>query len=570
MHSTPPDPPWRDSRTLLLGPLLVILLFGGLVTQLSLRWIQPVVGITLGLGNLIAFLLTLARSREPGPEQRGWRLMALSLFGVIIANAVLAMTPAALTRVSPAEALFFGLQLLLSVGQTAAMLSWPFRSPARTSHLLMNLLGSMLFGCSLFLVIWVVTLGQVLGDGEWPIFFRMLGLSIRISFVGGVAAYILAADPRRVRGPMGWIFAAAAGFTAILVLARPYIYDSQGVLQPTPLLGLVLAIPLAFIAAAWLRLPVEVAEDQPRLRFPWIEGLLYLPFIAVGGLVIHTALRHRDRFLTPLLGFMAVSLLLLLRQFLLLREVRRANERLEERVLARTQSLEELQGIMLRTERMNSVGALGAGLAHDLNNALGVITSSTELCKLDMEEGQMPAAIDLDRIMVAARQSSVLTSRLMAFARQEEEVLGPLDLAEEVANMEHVLRMMLPRQISLRMDLEHQACPIRGSRTRIEQILVNLVGNARDALPSGGTIHVRLRMEPPSAHLDVIDDGEGMTQETQARLFQPFFTTKPPGKGTGLGLASVRMLVEESAGTIQVASERGRGTHFKLTFPVLV
>lgn len=546
------------------------MIFGGLVTLLPLRWIQPVVGIALGLGNLLAFLLMMVRAREPGPEQLGWRLMALSLIGVLLANAVLAMTPTALTRVSPAEALFFGLQLLLSVTQTAAMLSWPFRSPARTSHLFMNLLGSMLFGCSLFLVLWVVTLGQVLHHGEWPIFFRMLGLSVRLSFVGGVAAYILAADPRRVRGPMGWIFAGAAGFTAVLVLARPYIYNSHGVLQPTPLLGLVLAIPLAFSASAWLRLPVEVSEEQPRLRFPWIEGLLYLPFIAVGGLVIHAALRHRDQLLTPLLGFMAVSLLLLLRQFLLLREVRRANERLEERVLARTKSLEELQDIMLRTERMNSVGALGAGLAHDLNNALGVITTSTELCKMDMEEGQMPSVSDLDRIMVAARQSSVLTSRLMAFARQEEEVLGPLDLAEEVANMEHVLRMMLPRHISLRMDIEHRACPIRGSRTRIEQVLVNLVGNARDALPGGGSIRVKLRMEPPWVHLEAIDDGEGMTPETQARLFQPFFTTKPPGKGTGLGLASVRMLVEESAGTIQVASELGRGTHFKLTFPLLV
>ena len=147
---------------------------------------------------------------------------------------------------------------------------------------------------------------------------------------------------------------------------------------------------------------MEVADDQPRLHYPWIEGLLYLPFMTVGGLVILAALSHRDQLLAPLLGFMAVSTLILARQFLLLREVRRANERLEERVLDRTRSLEELQGILLRTERLNSVGALGAGLAHDLNNALGVVRNYAELSRLQLEEGKPTTAADLDRIMVAA------------------------------------------------------------------------------------------------------------------------------------------------------------------------
>ena len=235
MDASPLHSPKRDAQPLLLGSLVIMALFGAGVSFLPFLWIQPTIGIALGLCNIVAFLLMLDRSREPGPEQKGWRLMALSLIGVMLANGVLVLTPSTLTRVFAGEALFFGLQLLLALVQAAAILSWPFRSAARKSHLAINTLGSLLFGGSLFLVLWMLALSPVLNRGEWPIFFRMLGLSIRISFIGGVAAYILAADPRRVRGPMGWIFSAVAGITALVALARPYLYSPQGVMQPTPL-----------------------------------------------------------------------------------------------------------------------------------------------------------------------------------------------------------------------------------------------------------------------------------------------------------------------------------------------
>lgn len=556
-------------RLLIAGVLLLTVAFGGVTSVLPSRLIQPAASLGLGLSSLLALSLLCMRARAPGPEQRGWQLMALSLFVTLISNGVLFFTPQPLTFVSPAELLFFGLQVSISGIQAWAMLSWPFRSGRETQPRLRNLLGSLIFAGSLFLLLWTTSLWNEWDQGRWPLYFRMMGITIRIASMGGVLAYFLTEDPRRVRGPLGWIFASTVLAGAFLLFLRPLLYDANGVLQPSPLFGVLPAIPLMFGTAAWLGLPVEFPEDQPRLRYNLVDPVLFMPFSAVGVLLLMTALLHHNHLLPQLLGFVAITALLLIRQFLLLREVRRANEDLEERVLARTASLEELQGIMLRTERMNSVGALGAGLAHDLNNALGVITSSAELCKMDVEEGQAPAAADLERIMVAARQSSVLTSRLMAFARQEDEVLGPIDLADEVGNMEHVLRMMLPRNIALHMDVADDPAPVKGSLNRFEQILVNLVGNARDAMPEGGSIRLRLWLEPPSVHLEVIDDGEGMTPETQSCMFKPFFTTKPPGKGTGLGLASVKLLVEESSGRIQVESAVGQGTRFKLSFPLL-
>lgn len=571
----PPDPAAkvpRSVKAVLAAGAVVMVAFGLLVGSLPSPLIQPVISLGLGSGNLLAFLLLLQRAREGGDEQKGWRLLTASFACIMAANGVLMFTPSPLTEVSPMEKAFFALQPLIAVLQAWALFSWPFRSRLQGSQRIQNILGSLIFGGSLFLLLWIVALWQEWDHGQWPIYVRMLGLALRATIMGGITTYILAEDPRRVRGPLGWFFAAAVATVALVVLARPYLYDAFATMQPTPLFGLVFGAAFSFSAAAWLRAPVEVPEDQPRLRFPMVEGLIYLPFAAVGGMLILSALQGRDHILVPAIGFVVVSALLLVRQFMLLREVRRANELLEERVAARTRSLEELQGIVLRTERLNSIGALGAGLAHDLNNALTGVRAFAELSRMKVEEGQMPSPSDLDRILVAAEQSTALTGRLMAFARQEEETMRPLDLVEEVSNLEGILRMLLGRNVTLTLDLGHVSIPILGSRAQIEQILVNLVGNARDAMPRGGTIRVAVQLDllagPPVAGLEVADTGEGMTPEVQARLFQPFFTTKRPGKGTGLGLASVKHLVEAAGGTIQVHSQPGRGTRFLLGFPL--
>ena len=563
----------RFSLPLILGgSLLLLASYGLLLSILPQPMVQPAVGLGLFGANLVVLVLMIRRASEPGPEQWGWRLLALSFVGAAVSNLFLAATPSPLTRVSPAEVAFFVLHGVLACIQAGALLAWPLRAPNRRSHQLMSFLGSLLFAASLFLLAWILALGPELERGHWPIFFRMLGLTLRLALVGGATSYFLADDPRRLRGPVGLVFLAAVVLGTFILLLRPVLYDSHAVLQGSPLLAIILGAPVAFGLAAWLRLPVEVPEGQARLRVPLVEGLLYLPFLAVGAVLIRAALQHRGRLTIPLMGFVAVSALLLVRQFLLLREVRRANEHLETRVLERTRSLEEMQRIMLRSERLNAVGVLGAGLAHDLNNALMVVRTSTELACLKTQEGLPPAMADLDRILVAADQSSALTGRLMAFARQEEEELGLLDLVEELSHLEPILRMILTNQVTLRLDLCEGLVPVMGSRNHLEQILVNLVANARDAMPHGGSIQIRLQAErhgkAPAAILEVADDGHGMAVPVLERIFEPLFTTKAPGKGTGLGLSSVRHLVLACGGTIEVVSEPGQGSCFTLRFPL--
>jgi signal transduction histidine kinase len=508
-----------------------------------------------------------------GPDQRGWRILALSLLFTLISNWVLASSSPRLTQLIPVEIVYFAFQILIAVLQVWAVLSWPFRPTGQQSQLALNVLGSLVFGSSLLLLFWISVLLQARTQGHWPIYFRLLGWSIRVALLGGVVTYILAEDPRRVRGPMGWIFMGSVAVGASIVLIPTFAYDQNAVLQASPVLALALGPPLAYVCAAWLGDTVEVAEDQPRVRYLGMEGLLYVPFMAVGLVLIFEGSRTQAHLLTPLICFIIVSALIVSRQFLLLLEVRRAKEKVEEKVLARTRSLEELQDIMLRTERLNSIGTLGAGLAHDLNNALATVKAYAELARSKVEDGKVPATLDLDRILAATNRSAALTGRLMAYARLEDEAHSTLDLAEEISNHETILRMLLTNRNTLTLDLESQPVRICISRHQLEQILVNLLVNARDAMPQGGNITLKLRTEPevapPSARLEISDTGEGMTLEVLASIFQPFFTTKPQGKGTGIGLSLVKQLVETAEGSIQVDSTVGGGTRFTLRFPIL-
>jgi two-component system cell cycle sensor histidine kinase/response regulator CckA len=263
----------------------------------------------------------------------------------------------------------------------------------------------------------------------------------------------------------------------------------------------------------------------------------------------------------------------LLRGALALRDLQHLSVALETRVLERTHDLEDMQDAMLRTERMNAMAVLGAGMAHDLNNTLATVRACAELARMKLEDGQSPEIRDLDHILVAADQSAALTRRLMSFGHMEEAPPTVICLREELSHLETILRMLLGRQISLRFELGEARVPVLGSRAQIEQILVNLVGNARDAMPRGGTILIRLSRSSsagkPIARVEVEDSGEGMTPEVQEKIFSPFFTTKGPGRGTGLGLASVRQLMHDLGGTLAVASQPGIGTTFVLRLPLV-
>ncbi len=254
------------------------------------------------------------------------------------------------------------------------------------------------------------------------------------------------------------------------------------------------------------------------------------------------------------------------------------NAELESRVLARTEELARSQEQLLQAQKMEAVGRLAGGVAHDFNNLLTIIIGHTDLLCEELDEAN-PIRTDLVEVRDAAERAAGLTRQLLAFSRRQ--VLAPklVNLDDIIAGMHKLLRRVIGEDVELRLVGAQQVGAVRVDPGQMEQVLMNLAVNARDAMPRGGT----LVLETAAIELDgtvhdlpagsytmvsVRDSGTGMDDETKHRIFEPFFTTKGPGKGTGLGLATVFGIVQQSGGAIEVISQLAVGTTFRLYFPV--
>ncbi|HSW30456.1 MAG TPA: ATP-binding protein [Longimicrobiales bacterium] len=240
-----------------------------------------------------------------------------------------------------------------------------------------------------------------------------------------------------------------------------------------------------------------------------------------------------------------------------------------------------LQAELEQARKLESVGRLAGGVAHDFNNMLGVILGHTEMA-VDLLEPGHPALGDLLQVQRAAERSAELTRQLLAFARKQTVAPRLLDLNEEIESSLQILRRMIGEDVQLRWIPGQGVDPVRMDPTQLSQILANLCANARDAMEGPGTVILQTRadaLEPedragrpglaPGRYVvpSVADDGKGMDPETLAHAFEPFFTTKELGKGTGLGLATAYGAVKQNGGAVEVASEPGSGTRFTIWLP---
>jgi len=240
--------------------------------------------------------------------------------------------------------------------------------------------------------------------------------------------------------------------------------------------------------------------------------------------------------------------------------------------------LRALQEVQNRSQRMESLGTLAGGIAHDLNNALAPIIMGGELLRVeDPQQSQMLATLQ-----ASARRAADMVRQLLTFAKGAEGVKTRLNARQLVAEMESIIKSTFPKNIDLQVELDQNLPMILGDATQLHQILLNLCVNARDAMPTGGRL--TLEMKPvrvdavytahqPDARpgsylrLSVIDTGMGISPADLNHIFEPFFTTKAPNKGTGLGLSSVLGIVKGHGGFIQVYSELGRGSTFAVHLP---
>ena len=252
-------------------------------------------------------------------------------------------------------------------------------------------------------------------------------------------------------------------------------------------------------------------------------------------------------------------------------------------VLQDATELKSLEAQFVQSQKMQAIGQLAGGVAHDFNNLLTAISGHCDLLLLRHDQGD-PDFSDLVQINQNANRAAALVGQLLAFSRKQTLRPETLDMRDTLADLTHLLNRLVGEKVTLTLSHDPVLAPIRADKRQLEQVLMNLVVNARDAMPAGGEIRIvtevttldqpleRDRVSVPAGRyvtVQVHDDGTGIPKDKLQKVFEPFFTTKRTGEGTGLGLSTAYGIVKQTGGFIFIDSELGRGTCFTLYFPVL-
>lgn len=240
-----------------------------------------------------------------------------------------------------------------------------------------------------------------------------------------------------------------------------------------------------------------------------------------------------------------------------------------------------LEAQLRQAQKMESIGTLAGGVAHDFNNILTVVMNCTEMLRNKLDNRERAISL-IEQILSSAQRAAKLTRSLLAFSRKQQIVLRPIDLNELITQMHDFLESLIGEDVEIKTDLYEEELLVLADRGQIEQVIMNLAGNARDAMPKGGRLTISAKASQQDVHdigdgtasgvsyavLTLADTGVGIARQEQERIFEPFFTTKEVGKGTGLGLSMAYGIIRQHNGWISVESEVGGGSRFMIYLPL--
>lgn len=557
----PPSPAtpslWRSHPGALAGLLLLLLGNATLPLLYGLHWVVWFLDYSTAL--ILAFsaaALAWRRARREGP--RAFLLLGLgaTLGGLRYVPTMLSLPLASLT--GPAISILG----LLALG--AGFLSWPQRTRMPQDRV-RTLLDGLAIALSLFMAAWMLLdatdwVGRITRE-------MMLIYVLQISACLGVLALWLLQEART-----GLPEQALAKRMVRLALIALLVHSSLGAFlrvtgyyypgylgHAAEVLHQAANALLALAALSPDAPPPEAPAMSPSPLRAMIPSAVPLAVLAYTGLHVF---RSPSAVSGTLLGLgLGLLAMLALRHGLLIRDLERLSRSLEARVEARTKELEAHHQTALSDLRMRMMAGLAAGLAHDLNNILGIIRLRVDLLE---ESCSPPQQEDLKVLGEASDRAVALTRRILASGRIQVPSPREIDVSAWLQGRQDLLRAILHPGQTLALQLEPDRVALADSQA-LEQIIENLVTNAREAMGPTGCLTVTVKAGPGLVRISLGDDGSGIPPEHLDRLFEPFFTTK--ASGTGLGLATVRNLMAQNRGTIRVESCPGRGTTFHLELP---
>jgi len=326
-------------------------------------------------------------------------------------------------------------------------------------------------------------------------------------------------------------------------------------------------------------------SDETRTRDTAREvdtrSILVVPFVRDGRLrtIVYLNDRNPRRWQGEEVGFMeelAERTRLFIERAAVENQLRELNTTLEERVEARTLELRQAQEALLQSQKMEAVGQLVSGLAHDFNNVLGAVVGAFDVLRRRADDPERVKRF-AEAGLQAAERGAKLTAQLLAFSRSQRIQLQPLYVCDVIEAMRDMLARTLGPMIIIDFQLNSAPVPVLADSTQVEMMILNLAINARDAMPDGGKLRISTAVrrltgnqEAPDGEyveIAVCDTGIGMDETTLRRAMEPFFTTKPVGRGTGLGLSQIYGSARQTGGTVQIESKPGLGTTVRVLFP---